>query len=138
MLGAAFDLDRIPEVPSVRLPILRATGDAQSANALLNEREQAAEATAHLARPSSSKVPVQERANSLLERIRAKEKAQAAASPELGRRQANLTLLSPGRKSLKSNNPAAQRERQRMQEFKRKSMLSRMPDVADAISMHVF
>ena len=46
-------------------------------------------------------------------------------------------MLSPTRKSLKANSAAAERERQRMAAFKRKSMLSRMPNVADAVYMSV-
>lgn len=55
----------------------------------------------------------------------------------VGARQPKLGLISPTRKSLKTNTPAAERERQRMAEFKRKSMLSRLPDIADAVYMFV-
>lgn len=56
------------------------------------------------------------------------QKAAAAKQPKLG-------MISPTRKSLKSNSSAAERERQRMQDLKHKSMLSRLPEVADAVFM---
>jgi hypothetical protein len=133
-IDSGFSIDQIPNVPAAQLPALRRAEEFKAANALLNETEQVAEATSHLPAPSR-KSSTQQRANSLMERIRAKEKAQAAASSNLCLRQPKLGLVSPGQKSLKANSPAAERERLRMAEFKRKSMLSRLPDVADAISM---
>lgn len=72
------------------------------------------------------------------EQIKAKEQAQNTGTTIDGQdvaRVPNLGMLSPTRKSLKANSAAAERERQRMAAFKRKSMLSRMPNVADAVYM---
>jgi len=132
-----FDLCALPSVPTSTLPDLlgvqRSTGQTLNGLASSSSSPNKSENDATTRKPSA-KV----RASSLTERIKAKEQAQNAGTTVDGQEVArvpNLGMLSPTRKSLKANSAAAERERQRMAEFKRKSMLSRMPNVADAVYM---